>query len=61
MQALEKIHREKIGKAGSASQYEEDIVPPLLRRSIAVYEAARALIGYITPYYDDVSKVWLAP
>ena len=37
-------------------------MPDLLRRSIAVYEAARCLIGYMTPYYDEISKVqpWVA-
>ena len=32
-------------------------MPPLLRRSIAVYEAARCVIGYMTPFYDEISKV----
>ncbi len=31
--------------------------PPQLRRNIAVYEAARALLGYITPDFDEISKV----
>jgi hypothetical protein len=31
-------------------------VPPVLRRGIAVYEAARALLGIITPDYDEVSQ-----
>ena len=38
------------------SQYDEDIVPPVLRRAIAVYEAARVMLGYITPGYDEVSQ-----
>ena len=57
LQALEKIHREKYGGGGTATQFEDEIVPPLMRRSIAVYEAARCLIGYMTPYYDEISKV----
>ena len=56
-QALEKIHREKYGGGGAATQFEDDIVPPLMRRSIAVYEAGRVLIGYMTPHYDEISKV----
>ena len=28
-----------------------------MRRGIAVYEAARALMGMITPFYDEVAKV----
>ena len=57
LQALEKIHREKYGGGGAATQFEDDIVPPLMRRSIAVYEAGRVLIGYMTPHYDEISKV----
>ena len=57
--ALEKIHREKFtrGGAGMAGQFEEQMIPPLMRRTMAVYEAAKALIGYITPFYDEISKV----
>ena len=57
LQALEKIHREKYGGGGAATQFEDDIVPPLMRRSIAVYEAGRVLLGFMTPHYDEVSKV----
>jgi len=57
LQALESIHREKYGGGGTATQFEDEVVPPLMRRSIAVYEAARCLIGYITPHYDEISKV----
>jgi hypothetical protein len=57
VQALENIHREKAGRGSTASQYDEDIVPPVLRKSIAVYEAAKVLIGYITPGYDEISQV----
>ena len=56
-QALEKIHREKFGGGGTASQFEDETVPDLLRRSIAVYEAARCVIGFMTPHYDEISKV----
>jgi len=60
LQALESIHREKYGGGGTATQFEDEVVPPLMRRSIAVYEAARCLIGYITPHYDEISKVHLS-
>lgn len=33
------------------------MAPPQLRRNIAVYEAARALLGYLTPDFDEISKV----
>ena len=36
------------------------VVPAQLRRNIAVYEAARSLLGYITPDFDEVAKVRLA-
>lgn len=55
-QALENIHRERLGRGSTASQYDEAIVPPVMKRSIAVYEAARVLIGYITPRYDEISQ-----
>ena len=57
--ALEKIHREKYtrGGGGAAGEFEEQMIPPLMRRNIAVYEAAKAMIGFITPNYDEISKV----
>jgi ATP-dependent Zn protease len=33
------------------------VVPAQLRRNIAMYEAARSLLGYITPDFDEVAKV----
>ncbi len=36
-------------------------MPPVMKRSIAVYEAARVLIGYITPRYDEISQVQSSP
>lgn len=57
LQALEKIHREKYGGGANTTQFEDEVVPPIMRRSIAVYEAARCLIGYMTPFYDEISKV----
>ena len=57
LQALENIHRERMGRGSTASQYDEAIVPPVLKRAIAVYEAARVLMGYITPDYDEISQV----
>ncbi len=57
VKALENIHRESMGRGSTASQYDEAIVPPVLKRTIAVYEAARVLMGYITPNYDEISQV----
>ena len=61
--ALERLHRERSAKGGalggitSAGAFEEQEIPPLMRRTIAVYEAAKALTGYITPNYDEITKV----
>ncbi len=63
--ALERIHRERLAKGGAlgggndAGAFEEQVIPPALRRTIAVYEAAKALVGYITPNYDEISKARL--
>lgn len=56
-QALEKIHMEKMGRSGQSIVYEDDIVPPLMRRNIAVYECAKALLAHVTPNYEELSKV----
>ena len=61
--ALERIHRERFAKGGALGgvsnpgAFEETVIPPLMRRTIAVYEAAKALTGYITPNYDEITKV----
>ncbi|PSC74371.1 ATP-dependent zinc metalloprotease chloroplastic [Micractinium conductrix] len=61
-EALEKIHRDKLGRGGSAAtNYESDIVPPTMRKTIAIYEAARALVGYITPHFDEIQRVSVCP
>ena len=44
----------------TAMEPEED-VPLLLKRTIAVYEAGRCLIAYMTPQYEDISKVCTLP
>ena len=43
--------------SGGARGFEGDQAPPGVRQSIAVYEAARALIGAITPHFDEIGKV----
>ncbi|KAK9813430.1 hypothetical protein WJX73_008508 [Symbiochloris irregularis] len=61
-QALENIHQERMGHFGTASQYEEvSLVPPALRKSIAVYHGAKALLGMLSPEYDELSKVSVCP
>ena len=57
-QALEKIQSEKFGGGGgTVTEFEDETVPELMRKSIAVYEAARCVIGYMIPFYDEISKV----
>lgn len=60
-QALEKIHNEKYGGGVGDAQFEDGKVTPLIRRTIAVYMAARALMGCITPEYDELQKVVVTP
>jgi len=55
------IHNEKFGGGHSESQYEDGVVTPLIRRTIATYMAAKALIGCLTPDYDELQKVVVTP
>lgn len=58
-EALEKIQTEKVNRQSVTRMpgNDEETVPYLIRRQIAVYESAKALIGSVTPLYDEVSKV----
>eukprot|EP00878_Enallax_costatus_P001473 GHUV01001624.1.p1 GENE.GHUV01001624.1~~GHUV01001624.1.p1 ORF type:complete len:977 (+),score=283.07 GHUV01001624.1:432-2933(+) len=38
-----------------------DPIPHSLRKSIAVYEAGKALIAYVTPEYDEIARVSICP
>ncbi|CAG9461153.1 unnamed protein product [Pedinophyceae sp. YPF-701] len=62
-EALEKIQIEKYAMKGgsSTSNFETEAVSKLTRRHVAVYEAGKALIAYITPGYDEVSKISVCP
>lgn len=60
-EALEKIHREKMGGSITATEVEQDTIPERMRRTIAIYEAARALVGYITPKFDEIQRVSVCP
>lgn len=47
-----------MGSYGTASQYEEStLIHPALRKGIAVYHGAKALLGALSPEYDELSKV----
>lgn len=39
----------------------EALFLPLVRRSICIIEAGRALLGHLTPYYDDLQRVTVFP
>ncbi len=56
---LEQLQRERLGGKVDNSRSEDVQAPPQMRRNIALYEAGRALLGYITPDYDEVAKVRL--
>ncbi|GMH43653.1 hypothetical protein BSKO_11575 [Bryopsis sp. KO-2023] len=60
-EALEGIQMERQNRSSGTQNYDQDIIPPMMRRAIAIYEAGRALVGYITPYYDEVHKVTVCP
>lgn len=38
-----------------------DPIPPALRKAIAVYEAGKALLAYITPEFDEIARVSICP
>jgi cell division protease FtsH len=59
--ALEKVHRDKMAGGQAAVNFEQDVIPPAMRRTIAVYEAARALTGHLTPAYDEIQRVSVCP
>jgi cell division protease FtsH len=58
--AIEKLSIEKMqdtmGEAAGLNYVSDE-----QRKIIAVYEAARALVGYITPEYDEVQRVSICP
>ena len=34
-----------------------DPIPPALRKAVAVYEAGKALMAYITPEFEEIARV----
>ena len=38
-------------------EYDATEIAPSIRHSMALYEAARALIGYVTPDFDEVQRI----
>ena len=60
-EALETILKEKRDRGLSGREYDEDIVPDQMRKAIAIYEGGKALIGLMSPAYDEVYKVSVCP
>jgi len=65
LKALDKVmeerHSRRTASAAVQREFSEETLPPLLRRQVAVYEAAKALIAYITPDFDELAKVQVCP
>lgn len=59
--ALEEIHNERQHRRTGGYKYEADVVTPLMKQSIAIYESAKAIIGYITPFFDEIFRVNVCP
>ncbi|KAK9861664.1 hypothetical protein WJX84_001635 [Apatococcus fuscideae] len=57
LQALDNIRREGLSSGGMYQEYDDEVVPQALKRQVSVYEAGRALLAFITPGYDEISKV----
>lgn len=57
MQALENIQQETQGGPTLAAAIDGDPIPPQKRRHVAVFEASKALMAYITPGSDEIGKV----
>lgn len=67
MDALENLKRDSLTQGGqkvqrnSGSQEEMDALPMTVKRSICLIEAGRALLGHLTPDFDDVQRVSVFP
>jgi ATP-dependent Zn protease len=59
--ALEKIHNEKFGGVPPGTITDDGAVTPLLRRTLATYMASKALLGIITPGFDELQKIVVTP
>lgn len=60
-EALETLIREKRDRGIATHGYDEEIVPIQLKKTIAIYEAGKALMGIMSPAYDEVYKVSICP
>ena len=61
-EALESIMLENDDPELAARGFEtDDVIPSELRKAIAIYEAGKALVGLMSPSYDEVYKVSACP
>ncbi|KAG1666581.1 hypothetical protein FOA52_000548 [Chlamydomonas sp. UWO 241] len=56
-------HSDNAGQLKAVTQGEgaPDPIPHALRRAIAVYEAGKALLAYISPEFDEIARVAVCP
>jgi len=52
---------EKRDRGLTTKGYDEDILVPEMRKSIAIYESGKALLGMMCPAFDEVYKVSVCP
>ena len=59
--ALERLQNDKAtGTEQGGTATDDGVLSPLVKRTLATYLAAKALIGVITPGYDELQKVALS-
>lgn len=60
--ALERLQSDKAMAGDSSGTIMDDgVVSPIIKRTLATYLCAKALIGVLTPGYDDLQKVTISP
>merc|ERR1712118_397840 len=62
-EAIEKVHLERERKNSFARDitYDVNATSTIINRKIALHTAAKALLAYISPFYDDVNKLSCRP
>jgi ATP-dependent metalloprotease FtsH len=61
--AIEKVLTEKAyrGNFTKEEPLDVDSIPPIIKRLVAVYISAKAVVAYMTPFFDDVIKITCCP
>jgi cell division protease FtsH len=61
--AIEKVILEKANKkiVIREEDVDVDIIPSIMKRNVAVYMAAKGLLAYITPLFDELIKISCCP